>query len=97
MVNYKNSKIFKITEKDTGLVYIGGTTEKYLCKKICDIRWKLQKQGQTSAKACYMYEIMKNNNFDSTLLELYPCSSKDELQARIFHHIREYKASLEQV
>ena len=34
MVNYKNSKIFKITEKDTGLVYIGGTTEKYLCKKI---------------------------------------------------------------
>jgi hypothetical protein len=44
-----------------------------------------------------MYQIMKNNNFDSTLLELYPCSSKDELQARIFHHIREYKASLEQV
>ena len=24
MVNYKNSKIFIITEKDTGLVYIGG-------------------------------------------------------------------------
>jgi hypothetical protein len=97
MVNYKNSKIFMLTENDTGLVYIGGTTEKYLCKKVCDIRWKLLKKEHKTAKNCKMYEIFKNNNFDTTLLEVYPCNSKDELKARIFHHIREYKSNVEEV
>ena len=97
MVNYKNAKIFKLRENDTGLTFIGGTTEKYLSKKICDMRWKLRNSEIKAGKTCYIHQIMKNNNFEITLLEAYPCNSKDELQARIFHYIREYKTGVEEI
>lgn len=91
MVNYQNAKIFKLVENRSGLTFIGGTTEKYLCKVICDMRYKLKNYKPKAGKMNYMYEIMKDNNFSIILLDTYPCHSKDELNARIFHHIKKHE------
>ena len=91
MVNYQNSKIFKLVENDSGLTFIGGTTEKYLCKVVCDIRYKLKNYKQKPGKINLMFEIIKNSKFSIVLLDTYPCNSKDELQARVFYHIKKFK------
>jgi 6-phosphogluconolactonase (cycloisomerase 2 family) len=76
---------------DTDIIYIGATTEKCLSKKISYLRFKL-KNNKINDKR--LVDLMKNNYFETHLLELYPCNNKDELKTRIFFHIDEYKKSI---
>jgi aspartyl-tRNA synthetase len=84
MVNYKNSKIFKLVGLDTDIIYIGATTEKTLSKKICDLRFKLKNNKIKDSK---LIELMKNNYFEIHLIENFPCNNIDELKTRILFHI----------
>ena len=79
VVQYENGKIYKltgITAEGKELIYIGSTT-KILCQRLTGhvTAFKL-KSNITSS------QIIALGNYQITLLELYPCSCKDELTAR---------------
>jgi hypothetical protein len=97
MVNYANSKIYKIEptcEHDEGDIYIGSTTKKYLCQRMDSHRsaYKRWKEGKfhkyTSFDIFDKYGIEK---CDIILLETIKCNSKDELQAQEKYFIKNFK------
>jgi hypothetical protein len=50
-----------------------------LAKHKCDYQRYLQRKTN---KMMSSYEVLKNNNYEIVLLELYPCSCKEELHKR---------------
>lgn len=87
MVNYKNGKIYRIDCLSTGKVYIGSTTKETVAQRLAEHvsvfkRWKAGKTNYTS------FQIIEQGNYKITLIESYPCNSKDELSAREGHYIR---------
>jgi group I intron endonuclease len=82
MVNYQNGKIYKLVCHTTGKVYIGSTTKKYLSQRLTEHMSNYKSYLKTGKIGNTSVEVLENNNFEIMLLELYPCSSKDELHAR---------------
>ena len=85
MPDYQKGKIYKITSGD--LVYIGSTCEPTLAKRLSNHvknykQWKQGKMRLTTA-----FNLIDTGNYEITLIELYPCGSKDELTARERFHI----------
>lgn len=93
MVNYSESKIFKIVSKncETDLCYVGCTTKKYLSQRL------------SALKASYLVWKRTNKNFDEVysffdeygvenckieLLEFFPCDSKIELDRKTNEYIK---------
>ena len=74
MVNYNNSKIYKIVCNNTGLVYYGSTTQKYLSARL--------EQHRKIYHTCTSRKIINGGNYDILLVENVNCNSKDELKAR---------------
>ena len=83
MTNYSNGKIYKIVGGDE--CYIGSTTKARLCQRMTAHRsdyfkWKI---GERSFVASYhLFDKYGIENCVIELVELYPCNSKDELNAR---------------
>jgi hypothetical protein len=80
MPDYQKGKIYKITAGDK--TYIGSTCEPTLAKRLANHvknfkRWKQGKMRLTTA-----FYLIETGQYDITLLELFPCGSKDELSAR---------------
>ena len=91
MVNYENSKIYKIESLKGNLVYIGSTTKEYLSQRMdthrmCYKRWK---EGKTNKTTSFdVFDAYGVENCSIILLETCPCKSKDELYAREAHYIK---------
>jgi hypothetical protein len=83
MVNYQDGKIYKLVNTDNTLVYIGSTThsiEERNKRHYLNYRqWKRGKYGYTTS-----FELFEDDEdgISIFLLELYPCNSSLELQAR---------------
>lgn len=82
---YSRGKIYKVTIND--LTYYGSTTEKYLTNRLAKHkngwqRWKDGKHGH-----CTCFNLFEFGSPEITLLEMYPCKSRDELHARERHYI----------
>ena len=85
MPNYQNGKIYKITANE--LTYIGSTCEPTLARRLAGHvksykRWKNENYGFTSS-----FPLIETGQYEITLIELFPCGSKDELTARERFHI----------
>lgn len=85
MPDYQNGKIYKITAGD--LTYIGSTCEPTLARRLTGhVRgykmWKKEKATFTSS-----FPLIETGQYEITLIELFPCGSKDELHARERFHI----------
>jgi hypothetical protein len=85
MPNYQDGKIYKITSGD--LTYIGSTCEPTLARRLTKHKtdykkWKEGKYGHTSS-----FTVIETGQYEITLIELFPCGSKDELNARERFHI----------
>jgi len=94
MVNYNNGKIYKIESHLHEEVYIGSTTKQYLSQRMTAhrnkyYRWKENKYHMITS--FLLFDRCGVENCHIVLLELCPCISKDELQAREAHHIRTTK------
>jgi len=79
MVNYRNSKIYKITgtnNEGIELVYIGSTSQK-LCVRLAG-HVRNFKNGEHKSSS----QVLICNDYKITLIELYPCNSKEELLMR---------------
>ena len=91
MVNYSNTKIYKIESSQGPKIYIGSTSQKYLSKRMEEHRshyksWKEGKRRKTRS-----FELFEEYGVESCsiiLLESFPCDSKDEAHAREAYHIK---------
>ena len=98
MVNYENGRIYKIVcinDIDENDVYIGSTAEPTLSKRMERHRatyrsWLLGniKKKLTSYNIFEKYGV---ENCQIVLIELFPCSCKDELQAKEAFYIKTIK------
>jgi hypothetical protein len=83
MTNYSNGKIYKIVGGDE--CYIGSTTKARLCQRMTAhrsdyLKWK---NGERHFVSSYhLFDKYGVENCVIELIELYPCNSKDELNAR---------------
>ncbi len=81
MPDYSKGKIYKIQCDTTGLVYIGSTTQN-LARRISDHVKKSQ-----NGYGCSSRYILENNNYRYSLVECFPCESKEQLHMREQYHI----------
>lgn len=89
MVNYQNGKIYKIVNDVNNDYYIGSTTEPTLARRMVYHRCASTQQIKSN-----LYRTMNRigiEHFKISLIELYPCNSKDELNSREEYWIGELK------
>eukprot|EP00952_Eustigmatos_sp_NYUAD-ZCMA_P014178 55557-Eustigmatos_ZCMA.PRE.1 len=86
MVNYQQSRIYRLVCNNTNQQYVGSTTQSLrnrLAGHVANYKiW--QKSGNAYVTS---FEIIKGGNYDIILLENYPCETKDQLHARERHYI----------
>jgi len=85
MPNYQNGKIYKITAGE--LTYIGSTCEPTLARRLAGhvSGYKHWKAG--TYRFISSFPLIETSKYEITLIELFPCGSKDELTARERFHI----------
>jgi hypothetical protein len=95
MVNYNNSKIYKIEAVNAELncpIYIGSTTKIKLCNRMTEHRNKYNqfKKGVKNANTTsfILFDKYGIENCKILLIESYNCNTKDELHAREAYHIK---------
>ena len=97
MPNYADSKIYIIRplcEHDEGEVYIGSTTNRYLCERMASHRrnYKRYLNGKSNFVSIYLlFNKYGVENFDIFLVEEINVNSKEELHSHEGRHIRTSK------
>ena len=99
MCDYLNSLIYKLECKDgsSNHVYIGSTTNlktrMYIHKSKCN-------NQNDKAYNNHKYKYIRNHggwdNWESVILELYPCNDKSELHNREQYHLNKFQLNLNQ-
>ena len=92
MVNYANSKVYKIWSTQGDKIYVGSTTKQYLSQRMEKHRadykhWKNGHYGQTTS-----FQLFNEYGLDNCFIELIEakeCNSKDELHQLEGKYIRE--------
>ena len=82
MVNYSLGKIYKVVDNTNENIYIGGTCEPTLAKKLSKHIVDYKRFLKGTYNYATVFKILENNNYDIILIENYPCNKKDELHAR---------------
>lgn len=91
MVNYQQGKIYKIHPRDNANVcYIGATCKKYLCQRMGMHRVH-QRSGYNHCRTRQLFETYGMDNCVITIIENFPCDTKDQLTARERFHIEEMR------
>lgn len=87
MVNYQNGKIYKIV--GNGNTYYGSTSEPTLAKRLAKHRnnYKAYLKGNGGCTTSFKCFENDNMDFDISLVELFPCDTKDQLHARERYYI----------
>jgi hypothetical protein len=88
MVNYQQGKIYKIECNETGLIYIGSTSEPTLARRLTKHVQGYKEYKAGKGKYMSSYIILENGNYDIYLIENCPCNSKDELHQREGYHVK---------
>ena len=82
MVNYNNSKIYKLVCDDVNLVYYGSTTQR-LSQRLYTHKSRHNK--------CSSKKLFDVGNVKIILVEKYPCSDKQEMESRERYYIENNK------
>jgi hypothetical protein len=85
MPNYQQGKIYKITSGD--LTYIGSTTCSTVARRLVEHVSKFKGWKNGKGLNTTSFQLIETGNYEITLIELFPCNSKDELHARERFHI----------
>lgn len=89
MSDYQRGKIYVITDMTNNSVYYGLTTEPTLARRLAKIVQDYKTYLNGNKSFCTVYDIIKNGHYTITLVENFPCNSKDELSAQLAKYIRE--------
>jgi len=87
MVNYQNSKIYKICSYNTDDIYIGSTTQK-LCKRLREHKERYNKFIKTGERYISSCEVLKHGNYYIELIEECPCDNREQLHRTEGEYIR---------
>ena len=84
---YENGKIYKIIDNTNNDIYIGSTTNKYLCNRLAQHKHNAynDKRANLASK-----QIILNGDYKIILIENYSCKTKDELRAREQYYIDKF-------
>lgn len=82
MNKYENSKIYRIRCLNTGNIYIGSTTQRWLCQRLAVHKKKYDYFLSGNNHFVSVFDIFQNENYVMELIENYPCNSKKELFER---------------
>lgn len=85
--DYQNSKIYVITAEETDTIYIGCTTKKKLYQRMACHKYDHKMWSEGLGKYVSSCEMLKYPSAKITLIELYPCDTKEELLSREAYHI----------
>jgi len=85
MPNYQNGKIYKITAEK--LTYIGSTTEPTLARRLSGHVRSYKQWKAGTRNFITSFPLIETGQYEITLIELCPCTSRDELNARERFHI----------
>jgi len=77
-MDYKNGKIYKMICNNTGLCYIGSTTQK-LCKRKAVHKSSYKRFMNGKGRYITSYKVMENNDYEIVLVQEYPCDNKEQL------------------
>jgi hypothetical protein len=91
MVNYQNGKIYKIEDLASEMTYIGSTTKERLCQRMVKHREAYGQWKNNNGPKYAVFDIFEKvgiENCKIVLIELYSCTSKDELTARESFYMR---------
>lgn len=91
MSNYQNGLIYEIKCNKTELVYVGSTVDLPLRMNKHTSAHKVWKEGKVSEPDCRSTMVLELNDFSSSIIEVYPCNTKKELQMREKVYILAYK------
>ena len=86
-MDYKNSKIYAIKSDLTDKIYIGSTTQK-LCKRLSQHKQDFLKNNLYKYSSIELFQL---GNCYIELIELFPCSCKEELLKKEGEIIRQFK------
>jgi hypothetical protein len=86
-IDYKNGKIYKIVSEQTEKVYIGSTCQT-LSQRLADHKRHFKQYNNGKTDYVTSYEIVKYDDCQIVLIELFPCVQKCELHAREYHHMK---------
>jgi len=96
MVNYNNSKIYKIeqiVEHEEADIYFGSTT-KHLHQRLQEHLNRYKHRNKQYVEQCSIFNIFEKYNPENCqiiLIETVECSNKDELRLREAHYIKKTK------
>jgi hypothetical protein len=79
MPDYKQSKIFKITSRQTDKEFIGCTTQKYIAGVLATYKYEYGRFVNGNNQWYSAYKIIKYPDVEITLIKEFPCNSKREL------------------
>ena len=85
-------KIYKLECNETDMIYYGSTCQRYLCNRktthLSNYKDFLTGKFKHNLTA---FQILKNMNFKMTLVENYPCKSREELEYRERYYIENFE------
>jgi hypothetical protein len=86
---YQRGKIYKIICNETGLVYIGSTTEPTLARRLAGHKGSYKSYLNGKGNNVLSFKVLENDNYYIELICNAPCNSRDELNAIEGKYIRE--------
>ena len=92
MVNYTNSKIYKIFSNNSTKIYVGSTTKQYLSTRLAQhvSQFRHSKINVNAHNFTTSFLVLEDGDCQIELLELFPCTCRDELSAREGYWQREF-------
>ena len=87
-MQYQNAKIYQIRNHSNDLGFIGGTCQP-LSRRMAGHRDALNSPKQMDSPIHVAMAELGVESFYIELVEAFPCDSKEQLNVRIGHHIRE--------
>lgn len=88
MPDYKTGKVYKIVDLNENLVYVGSTT-KTLSQRMSGHRYEYTKRRERIDSSVFqIFDKYGIENCKILLIELFPCTCKDELTSREGHFIK---------
>ena len=88
MRDYKQGKIYKIVSYQTDRVYIGSTIET-LSRRMSGHRAGYKRHQAGKSNYLTSFDILAFGDAEIVLIEVFPCESKGELEARERHWIEQ--------
>lgn len=93
MVNYKNSKIYKIFSDKGDDIYIGSSAVPSLSIRMALHRSSYKRWKQGNCRKYYVFDLFEKYGIKSchiVLIQNYPCDNKDQLRSREEWHRKQH-------